>query len=94
MVGQPKLTLPCTVKAIKHDRTKNTGDGFVDQTAPGILMDVLPQGAPRWLFGVFLLLQMFILPWSYMVVYCFKCSSYHSTMIQRVAHLHFDIVLT
>ena len=25
MVGQPKLTLPCTVRAIKHDRTKNTG---------------------------------------------------------------------
>ena len=25
MVGQPRLTLPCTVRAIKHDRTKNTG---------------------------------------------------------------------
>ena len=90
MVGQPKLTLPCTVKAIKHDRTKNTGDGFVDQTAPGILMAVLPQGAPRWLFGVFLLLQMFILPWS--SVYCFKCSSYHSTMIQHVLLIYILIL--
>ena len=46
MVGQPKLTLPCTVRAIKHDRTKNTGEGVVDRTAPGIWVAVLPQGAP------------------------------------------------
>ena len=78
MVGQPKLTLPSTVRAIKHDITKNTGEGVVDRTALGIRVAVLPQGAPRWLFGVFFtaanvhpfkvvgtLLQMFILSFHY-----------------------------
>ena len=85
MVGQPKLTLPCTVWAIKHDITKNTGEGVVDRTAPGIRVAVLPQGAPRWLFGVFLLLQMFILLWS--SAHCFKCSSYRSTIIQQMCNI-------
>ena len=85
MVGQPKLTLPCTVRAIKHDITKNTGEGVVDRTAPGIRVAVLPQGAPRWLFGVFLLLQMFILLWS--SAHCFKRSSYHSTIIQQMCNI-------
>ena len=62
MVGQPKLTLACTVMAIKHDRTKNTGEGVVDRTATVIWVAVLPQGAPIWLFGVCFQLQMFILP--------------------------------
>ena len=85
MVGQPKLTLPCTVRAIKHDITRNTGEGVVDRTGPGIRVAVLPQGAPRWLFGVFLLLQMFILLWS--SAHCFKCSSYHSTIIQQMCNI-------
>ena len=90
MVGQPKLTLPCTVRLIKYDRTKNTGEEVVDRTAPGIWVTVLPQGASRWLFGVFLLLQMCILPWS--SAYCFKCSSYHSTMIQHVLLIYILIL--
>ena len=80
-----KLTLPYTVRAIKHDITKNTGEGVVDRTAPGIRVAVLPQGAPRWLFWVFLLLQMFIFLWS--SAHCFKCSSYHSTIIQQMCNI-------
>ena len=64
MVGQPKLTLPFTVWAIKHDIIKNTGEGVVDRTAPGIRVAVLPQSA-----------------------HCFKCSSYHSTIIQQMRNI-------
>ena len=72
MVGQPKLTLPCTVRVIKHDITKNTGEGVVDRTAPGA------PGCTKMVFrGIFTaanvhpfmvvgtLLQMFILSFHY-----------------------------
>ena len=88
MDGQPKLTLPCTVRTIKYDRTKNTGEGVVDRTAPGIWVAVLPQGAPRWLFGVFLLLQMVV----GILLQMFILSFHHDSTC--VAHLHFYIVLT
>ena len=78
MVRQPKLTLPCTVRAIKHDKTKNTGEGVVDRTAPGIRVAVLPHGCTKMTFwGIFTaanvhpfmvvgtLLQMFILSFHY-----------------------------
>ena len=91
MVGQSRLTLPYTARAIKHDKTKTTGERVVDRTAPGVWVAVLPQGAPRWLFGVFLLLQMFILSWS--SAYCFKCSSYHSTIIQHMCNIQLELYI-
>ena len=65
MVGQPKLTLPCTVRA----RTKNTGEGVVDRTAPSIWValtkmafwGILTAANVHPPMVVSILLQMFIL---------------------------------
>ena len=78
MAGQPlpTLTLACTAGAIKHDETKNMAEELWTELPQVCRWLSCLRNAPRRLFGVLLLLQMFILPWS--LACCFKFSSYHS----------------